>query len=175
MKLSETRLPKATVLNRSHATLTYDEAKGELRIEGKRYAAIQVNEMCQHLDSLVGPSLAETIMNNHQRRQGVENAERIRELNPKARIEAMIRVLTEDDRIAGFGIPKVTITDGRERLAEFEDYNPVITATEGAGKVFIVSYWAGALSVLLGQEVDGTNIVYDSAKNTLNCSFLKRR
>jgi hypothetical protein len=114
-------------------------------------------------------------MNNHQRRQGVENAERIRELNPKARIEAMIRVLTEDDRIAGFGIPKVTITDGRERLAEFEDYNPVITATEGAGKVFIVSYWAGALSVLLGQEVDGTNIVYDSAKNTLNCSFLKRR
>jgi hypothetical protein len=172
--LSETPVPKATVLNRSDPIVVYDEAKGELRIEGQRYAAVQVKAMCQHLDTLVGPRLAETIMNNHQRRQGVENAERTRELNPNAEREEMIRVLTEDDRIAGFGIPKVTITEGAEQLAKFEDYNPLITATEGAGKVFIVSYWAGALSALLGQEVYGTNIVYDPTKNTLSCSFMKR-
>jgi hypothetical protein len=172
--LSETPIPKATILSRSHAILLYDETKGELSIEGQRYVAIQVKAMCQHLDSLVGTKLAETVMNNHQRRQGVENAERIRELNPNAKIEEILMILTEDDRIAGFGVPKVTITGGVEQPAKFEIYNPVTTATEGAGKVFMVSYWAGALSVLLGQEVDPTNTVYDPAKNTLSCSFLRR-
>jgi hypothetical protein len=126
------------------------------------------------LDSLVGPKLAETIMNNHMRRLGAEDAERIRELNPNAKIEAIIRVLTEDDRITGFGLPKVSITESREQPAMFETLNPVITATEGAGKVFILSYWAGALGALLGQEVVPTNIVYDPAKNTLSCSFMKK-
>ncbi len=82
-------------MNRSHAILTYDETKGELRIDGRRYAAIDMQNMCRHLDSLVGPKLAETIMNNHERRLGAEDAERIRELNPNAKIEAIIRVLTK--------------------------------------------------------------------------------
>jgi hypothetical protein len=174
VKLPADPVPKATILNRSQAILVYDEAKGELRVEGQRYAAVQVKAMCEHLDTLVGTTLAETIMNSHQRRQGVENAERIRELDPNAKIEEMLRVLAEDDRIAGFGIPKVTITESAEQPAKFEIYNPVVTATEGAGKVFIVSYWAGALSVLLGKEVDPTNMAYDPAKNTMSCSFLKR-
>jgi hypothetical protein len=46
---------------------------------------------------------------------------------------------------------------------------------QSSGKVFIVSYWAGALGALLSHEVDPTTKVYDSAKNTLNCLFLKRR
>ena len=174
MKLSATPVPEATNLNRSQAILVYDEAKGELRIEGQRYAAIQVEAMCKHLDTLVGTRLAETIMNNHQRRQGIENAERIRELDPSAKTEQMLRVLAEDDRAAGFGIPKITITESAEQPAKLEIYNPVITATEGAGKVFMVSYWSGALSVLLGREVDAANTAYDPTKNTLSCSFLKR-
>jgi hypothetical protein len=40
----------------------YDETKGELRIEGQRYAAIQVEAMCKHLDTLVGTRLAVTII-----------------------------------------------------------------------------------------------------------------
>jgi len=86
----------------------------------------------------------------------------------------IIRVLTEDDRITGFGLPKVRITESRGQPATFETLNPIITATEGAGKVFILSYWAGALGALLGQEVVPTNIVYDPAKNTLSCSFIKK-
>jgi hypothetical protein len=114
-------------------------------------------------------------MNNHERRLGAEDAEKIRELNPGAKIEDVIGVLIEDDKNTGFGLPKVTITESREQPAIFETFNPVITATEGAGKVFIVSYWAGALGALLSHEVDPTNIVYDSAKNTLSCLFLRRR
>jgi len=152
----------------------YDETKGELRIEGQRYAAIQVEAMCKHLDTLVGTRLAETIMNNHQHRQGVENGKRILDLDPNAKTEQMLRVLAEDDRIAGFGIAEVTITESAEQPAKLKIYNPVVTATKGAGKVFMVSYWSGALSVLLNKEVDHTNMTYDPAKNTLSCSFLKR-
>jgi hypothetical protein len=126
------------------------------------------------LDSLVAPKLAETIMNSHERRLGAEDAERIRELNPNVKIEDVIRVLTEDNKNTGFGLPKVRITESREQPAMFETLNPIITATEGAGKVFILSYWAGALGALLGQEVAPTNIVYDPAKNTLSCSFMKK-
>ena len=172
--MSAAPLAKVTLLSRSHAVLTCDEAKGELRIDSRRYAAINVQQMCQHLDTLVGPKLAETIMNNHQRRLGAEDAERIRELNPGAKIEDVIGVLIEDDKNTGLGLPKVRITESGEQPAIFETFNPVITATEGAGKVFIVSCWAGALGVLLGYEVNPTNIVYDSARNTLSCSFLKR-
>jgi hypothetical protein len=174
VKLSETHSPRATILNRSHAILIYDEAKGELHIDSQRYAAINVQQMCQHLDSLVGPKLAETIMNNHERRLGAEDAERIRELNPGAKIEDVIGVLIEDDKHTGFGIPKVTITGSSERPAIFETFNPVTTATEGAGRVFIASYWVGALGVLLGHEVIPTNVAYDPAKNTLSCSFIKK-
>ncbi len=174
MKLSDAPSPKATLLNRSHAILTYDETKGELRIDGRHYAAIDVQNMCHHLDSLVGPKLAETIMNNHERRLGAGDAETIRELNPNAKIEDVTRVLAEDDKNTGFGLPKVRITETREQPAIFETFNLVITATEGAGKVFILSYWAGALGALLGQEVVPTNIVYDSTKNTLSCSFMKK-
>jgi hypothetical protein len=115
VELSAAPSPKATILNRPHAILTYDEAKGELRIDGRRYAAIQVQEMCQHLDSLLGLRLAETAMNNHERRLGAEDAERIRELNPGPKIEDVIGVLIEDDKNAGFGLPKVTITESREQ------------------------------------------------------------
>ena len=62
MKLSGIPVPNGAILNRSQAILMYDETKGELRIEGQRYATIQVEAMCKHPDTLVGTRLAVTII-----------------------------------------------------------------------------------------------------------------
>ncbi len=45
--------------------IVLDRAKGELRIHGKRHTAIDAQALCDHLDSLVGPTVAEVIINNH--------------------------------------------------------------------------------------------------------------
>src|SRR3989304_5928633 len=55
--------------------IVWDKAKGELRILGKRHTALDAQALCDHLDSLVGPTVAEVIMDNHERRLGKEEAE----------------------------------------------------------------------------------------------------
>ena len=156
--------------------LTYDESRGELRIEGgQRQAAIDVTRLCQHLDTLVGLKVAETIMDNHERRLGREDAERIRNMNPSGKVEDVVRALIEEERSVGFGVVQIRLPESPVEPIKFEVINPIMNADAGAGKGLVLSYWSAALSFFLGRQLEATNVNYDSVKNTLAADFKNKQ
>jgi hypothetical protein len=156
--------------------LTYDESRGELRIEGgHRQAAIDVTRLCQHLDTLVGLKVAETIMDSHERRLGREDAERIRNMNPSGKVEDMIRALIEEERSVGLGVVQISLPESAAEPMKFEVINPIMNADAGAGKAVVLSYWSAALSLFLGKELEATSVYYDSVKNALVADFKNKQ
>lgn len=79
--------------------LDWDKAKGELRILGHRHLAIDADALCERLDSLCGPQIAEVIINNHEYRLGKEDAAKVRHERPQATIGEMVDLLAEAERI----------------------------------------------------------------------------
>jgi hypothetical protein len=138
--------------------LTHDESRGELRIEGgQRHAAIDLTRLCQHLDTPVGLKVAETTVDNHERRLGREDAERIRNMNPSGKVEDMIGAI-EEERSLGFGVVQIRLPESPVEPIKFEAINPIMNADEGAGKGLVLSYWSAALSLFLGRELEATNV-----------------
>jgi len=152
----------------------WDEAKGELRILGKRYAAIDVESLCQHLEALVGVQVAEVIIDNHETRLGRQDAARVRQEKPQATLSEIVSHIEKSDRLSGMGITTVTFPETSDKAITVEMSNPVVKATVGAAKSFMFSYWKGVLSVLLGKEFDMNNVIYDETKSLLKCQFTPR-
>lgn len=156
--------------------LTYDESRGELRIKGgQRQAAIDVTRLCQHLDTLVGLKVAETIMDSHERRLGIEDAERIRNMNRSGKVEDMVRALIEEERSVGLGVVQIRLPQSPKEPIKFEVVNPILNADSGAGKAVVLSYWSAVLSFFLARELEATNLHYDSVKNTLVADFKNKQ
>lgn len=143
--------------------------KGELRILGMRLTAIDAQSMCNHLDSLVGVKVGEVIMHNLEFRLGKLDAARLKAEKPGATLNDLIEHLRMTDRLTGVGMTTVRLPENPGGPVEVEVANPSVKATEGAAKSFIFSYWAGALSALLGKEFDMKNVIYDIEKDLMKC------
>jgi hypothetical protein len=114
------------------------------------------------------------IMNNHGVRLGKEEVEYIRAQNPQATVQQILDILLESDRISGFGITRVTLPVNNSDPVKVEVENPAITGTEGAAKTLTFSYWAGALSSLLGREFEVDDPTYDQDSSQLKGTLIAR-
>ena len=153
----------------------WDSAKGELRILGRRYVALDVESLCRHLDSLVGPSVAEVIMRNHELRLGKEDAEEFRREKPNASIDDIIETIKATDRMSGVGITKITLLDTSGERVSVEVSNPCVMETTGAAKSLLFGYWCGVLSFLFGKEFDAEDVSYNEKENILSGKIVVRR
>jgi hypothetical protein len=148
-----------------------DKTKAEFRLFGRRQALLDVPSLCDHLDSLVGPVVAEVIMNNLESRLGREDATRLREANPKATVDELITKLEEADLLSGMGITKANVPKDPTAQIKLEIRNPIVTGNSGAAKSFLFSYWCGALTSILGRELDIKTVDYDEKANLLRCEI----
>jgi hypothetical protein len=154
--------------------LSWDKAKGELRLYGHRYTIVDAQALCDHLDSLVGPVVAEVIMNNLESRLGKRDAERAREEKPDGKTSEFIDLMVESDRLQGVGLTEVTLPESQPGPIRIEIANPSVKGTTGAAKAFLFSWWSGALSVLLGKEFEVKNAQYDEKQNIMACEIIPR-
>jgi hypothetical protein len=152
----------------------WDKAKGELRMLGQRHAAVDIQGLCEHLDLIVGPMVAEVVMNQHEFRQGKEDAASIRQEKPKAAIQELLDSFANAETLSGVGVVKVTIPEASPGPIDVEISNPCVKRTTGAAKSFLFSYWCGLFTQLLGKEFKIGQVAYDENKNLMKCRIIPR-
>jgi len=154
--------------------VNHDEEKCELRILGERHVAVDVEALCNHLDTLVGSKVAEVMINQHTFPLGRDDAARIREKNPQATVREVIDSLIEADCASGVGITRIVLPESPSDSVDLEISNPCMKRTFGAAKALLFSYWCGALTYLLGKEYRVSFVAYDESKNLLKCQIAPR-
>jgi hypothetical protein len=154
--------------------VVWDKAKGELRILGQRHVAIDIQGFCEHLDLIVGPMVAEVVMNQHEFRQGKEDAASIRQEKPEAAIQELLDSFANAETLSGVGVVKVTIPEASPGPIDVEISNPCVKRTTGAAKSFLFSYWCGLFTQLLGKEFKINEVAYDENKNLMKCRIIPR-
>jgi len=154
--------------------LASDIAKGELRILGKRHAAIDVKAFCEQLDLMVGVKVAEVIMNQHQFRLGKEDASTARAERPKASVKEIVDSFAKADSVSGFGVTKVVIPETPSGPVGLTISNPCLTRTGGASKALLFSYWCGIFSQLYGVEYKAEDVTYDKNLDLLKCQIIPK-
>ena len=154
--------------------VVWDKAKGELRILGQRHAAVDIQGLCEHLDLVVGPMVAEVVMNQHEFRQGKDDAASIRQEKPEAAIQELLDSFANAETLSGVGVVKVTIPEASPGPVDVEISNPCVKRTTGAAKSFLFSYWCGLFTQLLGKEFKINKVAYDENKNLMKCRIIPR-
>jgi hypothetical protein len=154
--------------------VVWDAEKGDLRVLGKRCTAIDVQSLCDYLNTLVGIQVAEVIMHNLEFRLGKLDAATLKAKKPGLGLDKLIEELIRSDQLSGLGITKVRFDETSSMSADIEVINPSVKGTTGAGKSFVFSYWAGALTALLDKEFDVRNVEYDQQKDVMKASIVQR-
>jgi hypothetical protein len=154
--------------------VVWDKAKSELRVLGQRHAAVDIQGLCEHLDLIVGPMVAEIVMNQHEFRQGKEDAANIRQEKPEAAIQELLDSFANAETLSGVGIVKVAIPEASPGPIDVEISNPCVKRTTGAAKSFLFSYWCGLFTQLLGKEFKINKVAYDENKNLMKCRIIPR-
>ena len=154
--------------------VVWDKAKGELRILGQRHVAIDIQGFCEHLDLIVGPMVAEVIMNQREFRQGKEDAASIRQEKPEAAIQELLDLFANAEPLSGIGVVKVNPPKTAPGPVDLEISNPCLKRTTGAAKSFLFSYWCGIFSELFGKEFKIDQITYDEKENSMKCRIIPK-
>ena len=155
--------------------MVLDREKGEFRLFGRRHGAVDAQSLCDHLDSLVGSVVGEVIMNNLESRLGKEDGARIREAHPNATVDELVGELIEADLLTGMGITKASIPKQLTEPIKLEIWNPIVRGNKGAAKSFLFSWWCGALTSILGRELEMRTVDYDENENLMRCEIAPRR
>lgn len=153
-----------------------NEAVGHLKILGRRHVAADMQALCEHLDLLVGPQVAEVIINSHESRLGKQDAEELQRENPNATKVELIRKLEHSGRLSGIGAVETKLLPTEEAPEEIEIRigHPCVTMTQGSAKSFLFSHWWGALSVILGGEFETKDVIYDQQKDEMRGRIARR-
>jgi len=152
--------------------LSWDKEKGELRILGSRQTAITAQKLCDYLDSLVGLQVAEVIMNNLEFRLGKEEAAAFRQRQTS--LSDVIDLLTKYDSLTGVGVTKVSLPENEQEPITLEISNPSVKGTSGAARAFLFSWWCGALTTLLGRDLEARDVTYSEERDVMKCRIVPR-
>jgi hypothetical protein len=133
-----------------------------------------MQRFCERLDIIVGPMVAEVVMNQHEFRQGKEDAASIRQEKPEAAIQELLDSFAGAEALSGVGVVKVTIHEASLGPIDVEISNPCVKRTTGAAKSFLFSYWCGLFTQLLGKEFKIDQVAYDENKNLMKCRIIPR-
>jgi len=148
-----------------------EKIKDEFKLFGRRQALVDVQSLCDHLDSLVGPVVGEVIMNNLESRLGKEDTTRLREVNPTATVDELVAKLVEADLVTGMGVTNVCVPKDPAAHITLEIRDPIVKGNSGAAKSFLFSYWCGALSLILERDLDIKTVLYDEKANLMKCEI----
>ena len=151
-----------------------DEMKGELKLQGRRCMLMNMDALCNHLDTLVGSKVAEVIIKKLEFEEGKEEATRFYRDHPDTKIEQLINHMIRYDSLTGVGITSVRLSNNPDPKVVIQISNPYIKKTEGSSKSLLFSWWCGALSTALNRELDIDTITYDAANDTLTCNLSSR-
>jgi len=154
--------------------LSQDRSKCELRILGKRHVAVDAQALCDRLDLMVGPKVAEVILNQHEFHLGKQDAAEVRAQKPHASVREIVGLLTDAECVSGVGTVRLAIPENPPYRVKLEIANPCVRRTVGASKAFLSSYWCGVLTSLLGKEFKAEGVVYDEARDLLKCELVAR-
>lgn len=152
----------------------WDKAKGELRILGQRHVAIDVQGLCVHLDLILGTGVAEVLLNQHELRQGKEDAAAARKERPQATIQELVDSFSDAETLSGAGIVKASVPGASPGPIDVEISNPCVERTTGAAKSFLFSYWCGVFTELYGKEFKIGKVTYDESRNLMKCRIILR-
>jgi len=144
------------------------------QILGRRHVAVDIEALCEHLDQLVGPQVAEVIMSHHEVRLGKEDAELERKEHPDVSPMEIIGKLAETWHLSGMRDVQAKLDENGPELV-VSIVNPCLRKTEGSAKSFLFSHWCGALSVILGGVFEIKNVTYDSQKDVMSARIVSRR
>jgi hypothetical protein len=136
--------------------------------------AIDIERFCEHLDLMVGPIVAEVVMNQSGSSQGKEEAASIRREKPETAIQELLDSFADAETLSGVGVVKATIPEASLGPVDIEVSNPCVKRTTGAAKSFLFSYWCGLLTQLLGKEFKIDHVAYDRDKNLMKGRIIPR-
>ncbi len=136
--------------------------------------AMTMDSLCNHLDSLVGSKVAEVIIKNLEAREGREECRLLRKEKREASVEEIVECFQRYDALTGVGITKVILPKEENDPVAIEIQNPFIKITTGSAKSLLFSWWSGALSELLGRELDVRTVTYDENRDVLSCTLVTR-
>ena len=151
-----------------------DEKRGEVRILSQRQMVMNMDALCNHLDALVGNQVAEVIIKNLELQEGKEEAERFSRNHPDAKVEEFTDLMRRYDALSGVGLTSVSFSERQDGPIFIEIANPYIKRTVGSAKSLLFSWWCGALSRILHQELDLESIAYDANSDVLRCTIATR-
>jgi len=123
---------------------------------------------------MVGPRVAEVILNQHEFRLGKQDAAELRTQKPNASVHEIVDLLIGAERISGVGIVRLAIPESPPYRIQLEISNPCVKRTVGASRAFLSSYWCGVLTSLLGKEFKAQSVIYDEAQDLLRCVIFPR-
>jgi hypothetical protein len=154
--------------------VVWDKARGELRILGQRHTAVDMQGFCEHLDLIVGPKIAEVVMNQHGLRQGKEDAANARQKNLNATLPELVDAFVNAVALSGVGVMRIVVRDGSSSPIDLEISNPCVKQMTGSARSFLFSYWCGVFSTILGKEFKIDDVSYDEKANLMKCRILPR-
>jgi hypothetical protein len=155
-------------------TIELDEKRGEVRLLGLRQMIIDMDALCNHLDTLVGSQVAEVIIKNLELQEGKEEAKRFLRNHPGAKVQEFIELMKRYDALSGVGITSVKFSEHNEDPILIEISNPYIKRTSGSSKSLLFSWWCGVLSGIFHREFDLESITYDAGSDVLKCTITSR-
>lgn len=154
--------------------MEFGETKGELRLLGRRQMVMNMDSLCDHLDTLVGSQVAEVIITSLELREGKEEAELFRREHPHASVDDVLNFFIEYDSLTGVGITSVKRPEDTRASIVIQISNPYIKKTTGSSKSLLFSWWSGVLSSVLHRDLDFESISYDPIKDVLSCTMVPR-
>ena len=135
---------------------------------------MDMDALCNHLDSLVGVKVAEVIIGNLEIREGREEAELFRRENPRANVEEIITLFIRYDALTGVGITKITFPKQTGNPILVEIANPYVKKRTGSSKMLLFSWWCGVLSTLLDRHLDIQSVIYDERSDVVRSMLVSR-
>jgi arabinogalactan endo-1,4-beta-galactosidase len=81
----------------------------------------------------------------------------------------LVKEIIKINRLTGMGITELSLPNNSNGTGTYivEVQNPIVKKTEGAAGMFLISYWAGALSSLIGKQLEIKTINYDKSRDVM--------
>jgi len=135
----------------------------------QRLGAINIQALCDLLDNLYGPMVSATTMKYLEFNRGKQEASKVALERQSSSIVDLVKEIIKINRITGMGITEVSLPNNSNGTGAYivEVQNPIVKKAEGAAGVFLISYWAGALTSIIGKQLEVKTISYDESRDVI--------
>jgi hypothetical protein len=143
--------------------------RAEIRLFDKRLGVIDVQDYCDSLDNLYGPIVSATTMKYLQFNRGKRDGSKVVMEGQGSSTVQLVKEIIMLNRLTGMGITQVCLPGNPNGDGTYvvEVQNPIVKKAEGAAGMFLLAYWAGALTALVGKKLEIKTINYDRSRDVM--------